>query len=186
MSGCYECGSEAGTSLQLCPECIEKHKAARSERIQNVGDEFRPKDDVFDVLIHSAWVQSAAALTLFTTIFVVLLFKGPYAAYGVSAAGGFALMVSAGIISFGLMVLFWSRMLVLSPMYALVSIFFPFVVYRYVYFNWEDRAVKIATGIHVATLCAAILGAQFLASALGIPMYEVLSGTDFKPWGLHP
>jgi hypothetical protein len=169
---CYQCGSPDGSTLQLCPACIEKN---RLEKLQARRDilEYEPQGDLVHDLMRDPWLKATGVFQLVTALFVLLLFTGPVARYGIWASFLFASATAIGLVALLILIFLWIRMLMHDTMWAVVSLLFPGFIYRYVIVNWEQKEVKIFFFIQAFCTLLSLFLTQVLANHLGTHFLSV-------------
>ena len=131
-----------------------------------------------DAMLAALYNPAAQVLGFCCCFFLILsgtIFFGPVTSYGVPAAVFFSLMIVTGSAALLIGISFWFRMLALAPMWGVMTLFFPGLIYRYVYLNWDDYAVRKQTVIQIVALTAFVGSVILLSQASGRSIETVLA-----------
>lgn len=170
---CYGCGAAEGSSVQLCPACIAKRRSARStEVVENI---FKPTGgpDPLTIILQSPLLQLIATIVFYFLLYTYFSHAGPVIRFGPVAAALFAGMVLCSAIGVVTWILFWVKLVVFEPYWALGSLILPALVYRFVLINWHEY--KIYFTIHIAAIVASVVIGCILADWLNMEFLEVFS-----------
>ena len=145
---CYQCGSSDGTAARLCPTCVAENKAKRVQALNEVKSEAsknRLEDDPLTRFLESPKWWTVGFIVVYIFSFIMAC-RSPYT----GKESPIFLLALALTISFGLVtILTWlyfiSKMMVLSPTWAMLSFMIPFAVYFYLGQYWrENKKIVIA------------------------------------------
>jgi hypothetical protein len=172
---CPECGSEQGSLAQICPDCIERKKAARLIRHTVQRDQYRAvevQDDIFHKISSNLVVQLLMLVALVPIAFGVFMFVGPVHHYGIMAVLLYSILMVA--ISFSALTYFWlwSKMIILQPFMAIIGILFPLTVWSWATMNREHaKSIVISHYFGVAIAIGALVS---LSTTINKPLMDVL------------
>jgi hypothetical protein len=122
-------------------------------------------------------MRTASIYILGTTVVLCLLTAfflatGPVRSEGPAAAGAFALTAALTLIYFCTYGLFWTRLIVLEPLWAMGCFIMPCLVWKYVKLQWHESQVRILSIIHFGSMPLILLSFAVLAKATDLSYLE--------------
>ncbi len=172
---CYECGSERGSSYQLCPECISSKQSRRaSYRKEFLAGPPVEETDTVSKLMNSRLAWILGGFLLANMCFIYFLFEGPFIDSGPVASLLFALAITCSLISTLIWAFFVTRLFAFEPIVGFVSLVLPFMAYRIVLSRWEDNTFKILLMAHLIGIALSYSMCIALANHLGIHVMGVI------------
>ena len=171
---CFQCGSTLGAASRLCPDCIQRNKAAHQAKLEQIRNPSVTEvgDDLGYKLFTMPIFRIIGVGLILVAFFLFFLFFGPIKDKGPLASFLWSAMLTCSAVSFLTWGLFWFRTLILEPIWAIMSIFMPLLIWRYIFINWEDT--KAIFFIHIACLVLSVCFAVLLAKQLHLPIGQVL------------